>query len=303
MTKAKAKEQPALFEQQPQVQPKDSAAPMTRAKVNNAKPAPKAAEKPTGTALAKHEPRPTNLMVVFANAAADPKCDTQKMRELKDLMAELKREEAEVAFTEAYIEMRAEMPTINKDGMIDHGSGKQKTRYSSYENIMDVAQPILTRHKFMMTALAEPKPDGVGVRIHGTLTRVHETQYGKTVHKIETLIDVPPEESGSKNKAQGVGSSLSYSKRYAAIGLLGIISRAPQDRDRDGNAPKKEPEQPTKINGSQQKELLKEIDACGIEPTRFMEKYEINAVHELPAKQFDEAVQSCRNYAAAKTKK
>src|SRR5580700_7077921 len=53
------------------------------------------------------EPRPTNLMVVFANAASDPKCDTQKMRELKEMMTELKREEAEVAFTEAYIELRA----------------------------------------------------------------------------------------------------------------------------------------------------------------------------------------------------
>jgi hypothetical protein len=300
-TKNKTRDrEPALFEQaeaaKPQVPPKEP-----RKKAD-------AAPKIPGTNVAKFEPRPTNLMVVFANAAADPKCDTQKMRELKDLMAELKREEAEVAFTEAYIEMRAEMPTINKDGMIDHGESRsgrasQKTRYSSYENIMDVAQPILTRHKFMMTCLAEPKPDGVGVRIHGTLTRVHETQYGKTVHKIETLIDVPPEVSGSKNPAQGVGSSLSYSKRYAVISLVGIISRAPQDRDRDGNAPPKQKEPPTTINGSQEKELLKAINDCGVDPATFLQKYEIDAVRELPANLFAEAMKACANYKAAKEKK
>ena len=293
MTRTKTKPpQPALFqeEQPPAVVP-----------------AKQTATKPKGPAIAKAEPqRQTNLMVVFANAAADPNCDTQKMRELKDMMAELKREEAEVAFTEAYIEMRAEMPTIDKDGKIDHGErgGRQgqKTRYSSYENIMDIAQPILTRHKFMMTALAEPKPGDAGVRIHGVLARVHETQYGKTVHKIESLIDVPPEISGSKNPAQGVGSSLSYSKRYAVISLLGIISKAPQDRDRDGSAAPKETPATTTINGSQQKDLLKAINDCGVGPATFLQKYQIDAVQELPAKLFDEAMKACADYGARNKK-
>jgi hypothetical protein len=30
----------------------------------------------------------------------------------------------------------------------------------------------------------------------------------------------------------------------------------------------------------------------------FMEKYHVNAVHELPLAMFDEAIKSCRNYAA-----
>ena len=308
MTRAKAKEQPALFETTQA--PKQSAETTVSKTAKPPGPKPPVQKQPS-TALAKHEPRPTNLLVAFAQAASDPACNPEKMKALSDMVDKMKAEEAEVAFTEAYIDMQEELPSISATGRIEIaakvGSRGQSTPYAKFDEIMRVVKPILRAHKFALMVVSEPNPSGVGVVVRGTLSRVHETQYGKAAHVKQTIIAVPLENSGSKNNVQGIGSSLSYAKRYACIQLLNIISHAEVDDDRDGHGPKpkkgvaaeQQPDEAeAKINGSQQKELLKEIDACGIEPTRFMEKYEIKAVHELPAKQYDEAIKACRDYGA-----
>ena len=121
--------------------------------------------------------------------------------------------------------------------------------------------------------------------------------------------------SPAMNAQQSVGAAISYAKRYGAIAILNIETEAPQDRDNDAATDKKRirpsagasaapaeannPLEPdAKINGSQAKELLKVIEDCGIEGTRFMEKYKITAAHELPVRFFDEAIRSCKDYAA-----
>ena len=47
-----------------------------------------------------------------------------------------------------------------------------------------------------------------------------------------------PFETLEKNNLQGVGSSLSYGRRYALINLCSIISHAATDRDTDGSTRK-----------------------------------------------------------------
>jgi len=268
----------------------------------------------TGTNVAKFEPRPTNLLIAFAQAASDPACNPEKMKALSDMVDKMKAEEAEVAFTEAYIDMQEELPSISATGRIEIaakvGSRGQSTPYAKYDEIMRVIKPILKKYKFALMVVSEPNPSGVGVIVRGTLSRVHETQYGKATHVKQTIIAVPLENSGSKNNVQGIGSSLSYAKRYAVIQLLNIISHAEVDDDRDGHGPKPkkgaaaakdeseaaDPNAP--ITGQQAKELLAEIDKCGVGPATFLEKYGITAVHELPANRFDEAVKACKDFGA-----
>ena len=330
MTKAKAKEQPALFEQEqkPPVQinegsvKKNTNPPPTTERP--AAPKSQVAPKKPGTAVAKAEPRSTNLMVVFANAAADPACNPEKMQALAAMVDKMKAEEAEVAFTEAYIDMQEELPSISAKGLIEiegrTGGRGQKTPYAKYDEIMRVVKPILKKHKFAFVVVSEPNPSGVGVVVRGTLSRVHETQYGKAAHVKQTIIAVPLENSGSKNNVQGIGSSLSYAKRYAAIQLLNIISHLPQDDDNDGAGPKPKKgaraaaadaddgmedgdDGVQKINGSQEKQLLAEIVACGVKSETFLRHWGITAVKELPYIDYDAAVQACKNYLAKHPKK
>jgi hypothetical protein len=267
----------------------------------------------TGTNVAKFKPRPTNLLVAFAQAASDPACNPEKMKALSDMVDKMKAEEAEVAFTEAYIDMQEELPSISATGRIEIaakvGSRGQSTPYAKYDEIMRVIKPILKKYKFALMVVSEPNPSGVGVIVRGTLSRVHETQYGKATHVKQTIIAVPLENSGSKNNVQGIGSSLSYAKRYGCIQLLNIISHAEIDDDRDGHGPKPkkgaaaetvEPEADpnAKITGAQAKELLTAINECGVGPATFLQKYEIDAVHELPARLFLEAKKACADFGA-----
>ena len=212
MARVKLKEQPALFEQAPP--PKRT--PKLQTATTN------------GTAVAKIEPRPTNLLVAFAQAASDPACNPEKMEALSRMVDKMKAEEAEVAFTEAYIDMQEELPSISATGRIEiaakAGGRGQSTPYAKFDEIMRVVKPILKKHKFALMVVSEPNPSGVGVIVRGSLSRVHETQYGKATHSKETIISVPLENSGSKNNVQGIGSSLSYAKRYSVIQLLNIIS-------------------------------------------------------------------------------
>ena len=50
-------------------------------------------------------------------------------------------------------------------------------------------------------------------------------------HHIETTLSAPPEQSGSKNSVQAVGSTVSYLQRYTALSLLGLTTADMPDAD------------------------------------------------------------------------
>jgi hypothetical protein len=241
-------------------------------------------------------PPPTNMLAIIAQAAANPAVDTGKMRELLQMQKEIVAEEARIAFTEAFVAMT--LPSIGRDGKIDEGitkSGRQgkKTRYATFENIMEVTEPILKAHGFALWFEPDLASDGK-IIMRGHLD--HVRGHGKTC-----AISLPLE-TQNKNNLQGTGSSISYGKRYAAIALLNIKTRAPEDRDLDGNAIDSEPVEKL-ITGPQAKQLIKAIEDSGVEIARFMEKYKIKAMHELPLHLFDEAMKALKDYGAKRASK
>ena len=271
---------------------------------------------------AKAEARP-NLLAAIVAAASDPQCQPEKMHALLDVRNRLMREMAEVGYRRAYRDAKRHMPRISKDGKIDEGttrSGRQgkKALYPTYENINKVISKILDDAGLDLSLHAEPKPVGEGVLVRATLSYVATTEYGEIVYAESSLVPMPPDPTGSKNAAQAMSSALAFAKRNAVILVLNLISDAPEDRDLDGATVEKKdlrpaagaaaadrnakvrtedpPEPGAKITGIQAKELLKAIDECGVEATVFMSKYEITAVHDMPAGKFDEAIQNCRDF-------
>lgn len=231
-------------------------------------------------------PPPTNMLAIIANAAANPQVDVGKMRELLTMQREIMAEEARIAFTQAFVDM--ELPSIGRDGKIDEGitkSGKQgkKTRYATFESINATITPLLKQNGFSLWFEPDIGLEG-RVVLRGHLD--HVRGHGKTCSLSLPL------ETQNKNNLQGAGSSISYMKRYATMALLNIQSHAPEDLDIDGSAE----DASETINGSQAKKLIAAIDECGIEATRFMDKYKIKAVHELPTGLFDEAMKACKDY-------
>ena len=71
----------------------------------------------------------------------------------------------------------------------------------------------------------------VGETVKVTAELMHKDGYSKT-----TCIDLPRENSGSKNAVQAVGSSQIYGQRYTAQAILGLSMGDDTDDDGAGSA-------------------------------------------------------------------
>lgn len=274
MTKTKT-QQPALLGGEPQVEPLEKIKRQQVAKMPS--------------------PAPDNMLAIIASAAGNPNVDVGKMRELLTMQREIMSEEARIAFTEAFITMR--LPSIDRDGKIDEGitkSGKQgkKTRYATFENINRVVEPILKANGFAMWFEPDMGPDS-RIIMRGHLD--HLKGHGKTC-----AISLPLETSGNKNNVQGVGSSISYGKRYAAIALLNIVSHAPEDADFDGGSPPSE-----FVSNEQIDQLVKACEVVNapedkliayLNSSRPKGHLNFDALAQLPASRFQEALDTIKTY-------
>ena len=165
---------------------------------------------------------------LIARAAAGPGADLSQVAVLSALHDQALDRAAKSTFLHAFAALQQELPTIDKNGAILNSAGKVSYRYAGWEDINDALRPLLFKHGFTLSF----RPGGeTGGRL--TVTGILRHVDG---HQDEAVVSLPADASGSMNTVQGVGSSLSYGKRYAAIALLNITSRAKEDRDDDGVA-------------------------------------------------------------------
>ena len=167
-----------------------------------------------------------SIIQLIERAVSDPKIDVDKMERLYAMHERALERAAKLAFTNAKIAMRPHLPVIDEKGQILNGSGKVQSTYAEWEDINDAITPILIEHGFDLAFRPGSTAEGK-VIVTGILSHTEG-------HAEEAEIVLPLDSSGGKNAVQGVGSSLSYGKRYAAIALLNITSRHKRDRDDDG---------------------------------------------------------------------
>jgi hypothetical protein len=248
---------------------------------------------PTGSA-------PTTLYHAVIQAARDPSVDAAKMKELVALAMQIEAHEAERAFTRAFNALQFDLPTINKDGFIDHGDGrtqrghaKLKTKFSTYPNLMHVCRPLLKEHGFTFNNVIEPAADGARIEIVGYLVHIDGA---KMVSRFPLGADAGP----GRSNAQAWGSSTSYGKRYNLILMLDIVSKDPRDADDDSRKtpkPENAVDLDVPLNEQQLIQLSAEIEKCGVGLDKVLDKYGIGELGELPAIQFNDAMKACKNYA------
>ena len=277
----------------------------------------KSPKKKTKKALAVVKPKkppakakPTNFLAVIAQAAADPNCKPENMRALLDMQKEIAAEEARMAFTTDFIAMQAELPTINAKGRIEiikkgpdgqrikgRDPVEQSTPYATFNEINRVTRPILQRHHFALSFSTDAIPSGgVGLIVRGVLK--HERG-----HQEVATLSLPLETSGSKNNVQGVGSSMSYGKRYIAIALLNLVSEAKEDKDDDAVSTGQTAFEATsdakpQLSLEQSTALIALITSSGVGLDKFREKYKLEAVIDLNPALYDDAVRACNAYKA-----
>jgi hypothetical protein len=179
-------------------------------------------------------PTEPGILGVFQRLATDPKLTVDKLGELIKLQERIMDREAAAAFETAYKLMLPEIPRITKRGRIKNKQGEVQSRYSKYEDIRKVTDPILQRFGFTMHYQTLWPVPGTA-EIVGTL--VHE-RGGTMVSRFQSRAD----DSGGKNAIQGLGSAVTYGKRYVRKDLLAIVEEGEDDDGQKCGAPRKAPD-------------------------------------------------------------
>lgn len=258
-------------------------------------------KKKTEMAIVEHPSPPENMLTIIARAASDPAVLPDKMRALLSMQKEIMAEEARIAFTQDFVRMAKEMPSVNRDGKIvieKNGKVIQKTPYATFENMHRIVTPILRNHGFAFWSEPDLGNENSPIIMRGHLDHIRG-------HGRSCAIPLPFETSGSKNNVQGVGSSLSYGRRYCLMNLCNIISHSPEDRDDDGRSAgkksaKPEPEAKEIVFASKTQidEMMKAIEDCGVGLEVVCNKYQVDALRELPADKVREVIQACATFKA-----
>lgn len=169
------------------------------------------------------------MVLMFERLAKDDKVDAGKLRELVDLQERILDRNAKAAFNAAFQRMQPNIPEIDEKGSIKNKDGQVQSRYSKFEDIQKVIKPILTAHGFALSFRSEwPQPNLV--KVVGILT--HEEGFAR-----ESEFMSAADNTGSKNAVQGLGSAVSYGRRYTTIDLLNITTRGTDDDGRKAGKP------------------------------------------------------------------
>lgn len=156
----------------------------------------------------------STILQVIADAATNPDVDVNKMQALLDMQLKVMDVEAQRSFTKDMAKLQNEMPTIGKNGEILNKQGKVQSRYSSWDNLHRIINPLLLRHGFALMF----RTGGQGNMLTVEAVLSHKDGHSESSGAMPLALDT----SGSKNPTQGAGSSLSYGKRYTAIAILNI---------------------------------------------------------------------------------
>lgn len=167
-------------------------------------------------AVAQHQ---DPFLDMLSQMARDPNVDPAKMHSILDLKERQMNKQAELEFNSDFAKLQADLPRISKDAKITH-NGKLINNYATYEQIDTVIRPLLIKHGFGLRYNSEPMEGKVII----TATLSH-----RGGHSITDKIPLGFDSSGAKNNVQGVGSTITYGKRYLVGMLLNLVFEGEDD--------------------------------------------------------------------------
>ena len=222
------------------------------------------------------------ILSVIERMALDPHIDPDRIERFIDLKERMENRAAERAYNGAFAAMQPELPAIAKRGM-----GHNNTQYAKWEDIQDGILPVISRNGFGLSFKISQNGDIVTV----TATLLH-----KDGHKESTDFQTPSDKGPGRNNIQAIGSAISYGKRYAACALLNIrVAGEDDDGHRAGVAKLISPEQLAQLRSL--------IDATGTDIPRFCAYHKIDALPDLPAARFNDAIAVTKKAACARAAK
>lgn len=237
--------------------------------------------------------RPDPFIQMIERVVLDPQASVDKLERMLQLRNEevensrrRAREDAAFAAQRAYFaamsKCQAELPVVTKNRKNDH----TKSTYADLAAIEEQAMPIIHRNGFAVSF----QPDGYNEK--GELQIKWEISHSEGHHRSD-IAGIPLDNAGSQGKVnktgtQAFGSTATYGRRY----LLCMLFNISTGDDRDGNRL----DDGGSISQEQIEELQRIIEEVGAWTPKFCEIYDIEALPDLPARLFDDAVRNLRDY-------
>lgn len=152
--------------------------------------------------------------------------DADQLGKLMDLQMRWQSNEARKEFVESMMLFKQHTPEIIKSRTADFGSGKAKYEYAPLDEVVNIIIPALNAvgisHRW--------EPGQNGDRITMTCVLTH-----KSGHSERATLEAPPDQTGSKNSVQAVGSTVTYLQRYTLLSACGLAVKG-QDSDAQLNS-------------------------------------------------------------------
>lgn len=218
----------------------------------------------------------TQFLAMLERVATTPGINVENMQALLAMKMQMMAKGAEMKFNEAMARLQQKLPTIDKKGMIefvDKNNVTRKTPFAKYEDIDAAIRPHMLAEGFTITF------DSVWGAEGATVTGILSHKDG---HSKQATIRLPLDSSGSKNSLQGMGSTLSYARRYLVGMLLNIVTK---NEDNDGAGDSMEP-----LTTEQIKRLRDMIEENGFDTQAFLKMMGAETLALIPQRDFPKAV-------------
>lgn len=222
---------------------------------------------------------PMSVMALISEAVRSG-LPMETIRELRAMAKEEATEAAEREFNAALKDAQAEMRPISADAT----NTQTKSKYATYGKLDAALRPIYTKHGFSLSFDESdcPKPDYIRVLCYVS----HEAGFTRTYRR-----DMPTDGKGAKGgdvmtKTHAAGAAGSYAMRYL---LKMIFNVAIGEDDNDGNGA------PELINLEQLDQLRSLIEEVSADLPKFCTYFKIEALPDLPAARFSDAVRTLEN--------
>ena len=214
---------------------------------------------------------PADPMVsMIERIAMDPDADLEKLERMLEMKKTHEADVAKASFAAAFSKASAAFPKIPL-----RGKGHNGKRYATLEDITALTRPVLSENGLVLSISID-----VGQNVVVTAELMH-----KDGHTKSTSIELPRDNSGSKNAVQSVGSTQTYGQRYTAQAILGLSLG--DDTDDDGNSFQT-------VGPDEFIELRDLVEATGTDMKKFLTAYAVQSLEQFPADKFNHAKAALR---------
>lgn len=203
--------------------------------------------------------------------------DIDQLTKLMDLQERWERSEARKAFVAALSAFKADPPTIVKNKHVSFGGGKAAYDHATLDQVCEIIGKALSEHGLSHTWKMK-QADNAMVTVTCVVTH-------KLGHSEETALSAMPDNSGSKNVIQAVGSTVTYLQRYTLLAATGL---ATTDQDDDGDKGGKG----ELIDANQKDQLIALIRETETDTAKFCKYLGVESVDDIPAGRFNDALQA-----------